>query len=72
MHLIDAQNQQLEDSIKYIEQLRRSANDADLGFGPVHLHVVDTLREVLRLSWLVIEVFMHSQPLMGLRANVDT
>lgn len=62
VHLIDSQPRQLQDSVAYIEGLRKSADAALDCPGDILVHSPDELGTVLRDSWLIVEVILPRPP----------
>ncbi|KAK2603453.1 hypothetical protein QQS21_004405 [Conoideocrella luteorostrata] len=55
VHLIDGQPSQLQASVDNVKQFRSQLNSSG-HFGQIHTHLPDSLKDVLCLSWLVVEV----------------
>ena len=55
MHLIDAQPEQLHDSVKFIDKLRRQLDQSDVTHSQIETHTPDTLKIALAEAWLVVE-----------------
>ena len=64
MCLVDLQKQQLQDGLKYVQQLRNAAVDHDRTWGEVTVAQPDALATILQDAWLVVEVSWNSQGLV--------
>jgi hypothetical protein len=56
VHLIDAQEKQLVDGVKYIDGLRAASQNPERSWGEVKTFTPDELQSALQDSWLVVEV----------------
>ncbi len=54
--LVDLQKQQLQDGLRYVQQLRNAAVDHDRNWGEVTASQPDSLESILQDAWLVVEV----------------
>ncbi|ETI29304.1 hypothetical protein G647_01757 [Cladophialophora carrionii CBS 160.54] len=55
VHLIDAQEKQLSDSLKYIDGLRDASQRPDARWGDIKTFTPDSLRTALQDTWLIVE-----------------
>ncbi|KAJ5880858.1 uncharacterized protein N7473_011911 [Penicillium subrubescens] len=53
--LVDLQEQQLQDGLSYVHQLRNAAVDHDRNWGDVTVSQPDSLESILQDAWLVVE-----------------
>jgi hypothetical protein len=63
VRLVDLQEQQLEDGLKYVEQLRADATDHEGDWGRIETSQPASLQSTLKDSWLVVEVRLNSSPI---------
>ena len=64
VRLIDSQSSQLQDSIQFINDLRKTADrDPSTTWGTVSTHSPDDLVSTLKDTWLVVEV-SHALPIV--------
>lgn len=71
--LVDLQEQQLQDGLKYVQQLRAAETEHTGAWGAVKTAHPDALETVLKDSWLVVEV-CHPEPrgrMRGVIFNVE-
>jgi hypothetical protein len=54
--LVDLQEQQLQDGLSYVHQLRNAAVDHDRNWGDVSVSQPNFLESILQDAWLVVEV----------------
>ena len=59
MHLIDAQPEQLHDSVKFIDKLRKQLDQSDGTHSKIETHTVDKLKTALAEAWLVVECILE-------------
>ncbi|OJJ53542.1 hypothetical protein ASPSYDRAFT_212492 [Aspergillus sydowii CBS 593.65] len=55
VYLVDLNQQQLEDGLKYVEQLRSEATTHSGTWGDVRISTPDSLESILQGAWLVVE-----------------
>lgn len=60
VRLVDLQEQQLQDGLKYVEQLRADATDHEGDWGTVETSQPSSLQYTLQDAWLVVEVRLNS------------
>jgi hypothetical protein len=60
VRLVDLQEQQLQDGLKYVEQLRADATDHDGDWGQIETSQPSSLQSTLQDAWLVVEVRLNS------------
>lgn len=56
VRLVDLQEQQLQDGLKYVEQLRADATDHEGEWGKIETSQPSSLKSTLQDAWLVVEV----------------
>lgn len=54
--MVDLQDQQLQDGLKYVQQLRAAEPDHQGGWGEVKTSHPATLSTALKDAWLIVEV----------------
>lgn len=54
--MIDAQDRQLHDAVKYIDELRKTSGRSDVKWGKIQTFHADNLKSALENVWLVVEV----------------
>lgn len=60
VRLVDLQEQQLQDGLKYVEQLRADATDHEGEWGKIETSQPSSLISTLQDAWLVVEVRLNS------------
>lgn len=60
VRLVDLQEQQLQDGLKYVEQLRADATDHEGEWGKIETSQPSSLKSTLQDAWLVVEVRLNS------------
>ncbi|BCS21671.1 3-hydroxyacyl-CoA dehydrogenase family protein [Aspergillus puulaauensis] len=55
VYLVDLNQQQLEDGLKYVQQLRTEATQHSGNWGDVHISTPNSLESILQSAWLVVE-----------------
>lgn len=60
VRLVDLQEQQLQDGLKYVEQLRADATDHEGEWGKIETSQPSSLKSTLQDAWLVVEVWLNS------------
>lgn len=63
VRLVDLQEQQLQDGLKYVEQLRADATDHEGDWGEVEVSQPSSLQSTLKDAWLVVEVRINALPI---------
>lgn len=63
VRLVDLQEQQLQDGLKYVEQLRADATDHEGDWGRIETSQPSSLQSTLKDAWLVVEVRLNSSPI---------
>lgn len=56
VRLVDLQEKQLQDGLKYVEQLRAETKDHDGNWGKIETCQPSSLQSALEDAWLVVEV----------------
>lgn len=62
VRLVDLQEQQLQDGLKYVEQLRADTTDHEGDWGKIETSQPSSLKSTLQDAWLVVEVRLNSWP----------
>lgn len=60
VRLVDLKEQQLQDGLKYVEQLRADATDHKGDWGKIETSQPSSLQYTLQDAWLVVEVRLNS------------